>query len=351
MSPNSKRRKMQRLSTNKPALARSKVGSLVIRAENPAPHVEGQTRRCVRIPVDRISVGAGRRACDPDDVDALADSMQRIGLMTPIEVRATGDGSVDRNHRLWQLLAGGHRLEAAKQLGWVEIDCFVFEGNEVQARLREIAENLHVVCLTVLESDQLLAEWVRLTNEVGQNDHPSPGGAQPHDKGIAKAARTLPVRGRTNEARRKHVERALKVARMSPEAKLIVREGGLDNNRSALLAIVKEPTPDAQVRAAQMLASRKTTESRLQAPSPQAPLAATAVATTPDAANDVAPVDELSEASRRSDPAMASSGETAEFVSLYDTWKAAHELRAAWANAPTDARVRFVDEVLWGEAA
>jgi ParB family chromosome partitioning protein len=346
MSPNNKRHEMRRQPTNKPALARPKITcrALPVRSESPASRVESQVRSVVRIPVDRISVGAGRRACDPDDVDALADSMQRIGLMTPIEVQVVRDG-------LWKLRAGGHRLEAAKILGWAEIDGFVFEGNDVEARLREIAENLHRVDLTVLAADELLAEWVRLTSEVGRNDHPSPRGAQPHDKGIAKAARTLPVRGRTNEARRKHVERALKVARMSPEAKLIVREGGLDNNRSALLAIVKEPTPDAQVRVAQMLASRKPTESRLQAPSPQAPLAATAVATTPDAANDVAPVDELSEASRRSDPAMASSGETAEFVSLYDAWKAAHELRAAWANAPTDARVRFVDEVLWGEAA
>ena len=41
------------------------------------------------------------------------------------------------------LVAGRHRLEGARRLGWGTIACSVVEMDERQARMWEIAENLH----------------------------------------------------------------------------------------------------------------------------------------------------------------------------------------------------------------
>jgi ParB-like chromosome segregation protein Spo0J len=61
------------------------------------------------------------------------------------------------------LVTGLHRLEAAKRLGWDEIDALFVTGNEIDRELQEIAENLHRSELTVLERDTLIGRWAELT--------------------------------------------------------------------------------------------------------------------------------------------------------------------------------------------
>src|SRR5690349_8168778 len=94
--------------------------------------------------VDEIEVGQRRREVSADKVKTLADSMSKIGLRTPITIRSNNDSMI-------LLVAGAHRLEAAKSLGWEKIDCIVLDCDEVDAELWEIAENLHRAELTVLE--------------------------------------------------------------------------------------------------------------------------------------------------------------------------------------------------------
>jgi ParB-like chromosome segregation protein Spo0J len=60
------------------------------------------------------------------------------------------------------LVAGAHRLAAAKQLGWDNIECFILRDElDDQSRLWEIAENLHRAELTALEKSELTDEWVK----------------------------------------------------------------------------------------------------------------------------------------------------------------------------------------------
>jgi hypothetical protein len=80
----------------------------------------------------------------------------------------------------------------------------------------------------------------RIDGGEGGQAVPPAGGAQPADRGVRKVAREL-------DLDRKDVERAVKVASISPEAKQAARDAGLDNNRQALLAVAKEATPEAQV--------------------------------------------------------------------------------------------------------
>jgi hypothetical protein len=67
----------------------------------------------------------------------------------------------------------------------------------------------------------------------------------------------LPVKGKTQEARRKRIERAIKIAAISSEAKAAIRKAGLDEHHSALGQIAREKDRKAQVAKVQDIAARK----------------------------------------------------------------------------------------------
>src|SRR5258705_7572060 len=94
-----------------------------------------------RIPIDDIVVREGRRAIDLEAVAAIADSMAEIGQRMPITVRARKGR--DSAGSALVLVVGRHRLEAAKMLRWKRIDAVYLDGDKSDARLWEIAENLH----------------------------------------------------------------------------------------------------------------------------------------------------------------------------------------------------------------
>jgi ParB family chromosome partitioning protein len=109
-------------------------------------------RRIHRIGLDLIDVGERLRPVDPDYVALLAASMAERGLDAPITVSAGGG---DGNH---QLIAGAHRLAAARSLGWDEIEAIVTDADELQAKLQEIDENLIRRELSALDRAVFLAE-------------------------------------------------------------------------------------------------------------------------------------------------------------------------------------------------
>jgi len=65
------------------------------------------------IALDRIDVGRRLRASRADTVAELAESIRAAGLIHPITVYETDSG--------YRLVAGLHRLEACRALGWAEI--------------------------------------------------------------------------------------------------------------------------------------------------------------------------------------------------------------------------------------
>jgi len=205
------------------------------------------------VALSELEVPDGRRTIDTENVRVLAESMRAIGLQTPIMVRAYKVGVTWRV----RLVTGAHRVEAAKVLGWEFIPALVMEGGERAMRRWQIEENLNRADLIALDRAEAIADWVRLIETPrsvsGQNVHQSPG--RPLG-GIAEAARSLRVPGPTEEARRKVVERAIKVDRMCDEAKDRARALGLADKQSALIAIAKESTPATQVAKVHELADR-----------------------------------------------------------------------------------------------
>jgi len=102
------------------------------------------------LPISDIEIGARRRALDQARVEALAQSMRELGLQTPITF-GDGEGIAMR------LIAGYHRIEAAKLLGWQKIPCLVVRMDELTRQLWEIDENLLRAELTELELSEHLA--------------------------------------------------------------------------------------------------------------------------------------------------------------------------------------------------
>ena len=104
--------------------------------------------------VIRVNIGQRRRTVDRQKVKGLAESITEIGLLNPITVREVGDE--------YTLVAGRHRLEAAKQLGWSKIPAVIVELDDVDRMLAEIDENLIRNDLSDLERSEHLAERKRL---------------------------------------------------------------------------------------------------------------------------------------------------------------------------------------------
>ena len=109
----------------------------------------------MKIAIKKIKVPPGRRKVELEAVEKLAGSMDEVGLANPI--------TVDAGYRL---VAGLHRLEAAKLLGWTEVECSVLELDPVQAKIMEIDENLFRTSLSDLELGRLLASRKKLYEEL-----------------------------------------------------------------------------------------------------------------------------------------------------------------------------------------
>ena len=167
---------------------------------------DARARRVIPMALSEIRVMDRRRTLDPDQVRVIAESMERIGLQSPIIVRldlADPAGCV--------LVAGAHRLAAAKELGWLKIDALVVDGEADELALIEIDENLARAELTPLDRALFLAERREIFNRGGSRR------GQPRGIGNSEVANTAPVsfaeeaRGLTGLSRR-GVFRSLEIA-------------------------------------------------------------------------------------------------------------------------------------------
>ena len=99
----------------------------------------------MKIAISEVKINSGRRETSLSGINELARSISEVGLLNPI--------TVDPNHTL---IAGLHRLEAAKRLGWTEIECTVCGLEGLQAELAEIDENVVRTALSTIEYGELL---------------------------------------------------------------------------------------------------------------------------------------------------------------------------------------------------
>ena len=199
----------------------------------------------MQIKISDIRINAGRRSIDQQNVEELSKSIQAVGLMNPITI------SQDNT-----LIAGLHRLEAAKLLGWTEIECTVSNVQGIQAELAEIDENFVRAGLSHRELGDLLLRRKELyealhpetqqgkrNGQTVKNDNLTLLGPKPFSEDTADK---LGVSKRT-------VERLVQTAaNLTPEAKKVIRDADDKISRDAALKISRLP-PDQQEEAAAML--------------------------------------------------------------------------------------------------
>lgn len=105
-----------------------------------------------------ITIGQRKRVADPHKVATLAESIHEIGaLMNPITVSP-------RN----ALIAGLHRLQACKALGWTHIPAIILDIDPLKTELAEIDENLIRNDL----SELMQGVWLARRKEIYEELHP-----------------------------------------------------------------------------------------------------------------------------------------------------------------------------------
>ena len=239
---------------------------------------EAATQRRI-LDVASIAEGDRLRPVDPEKVAQVARSFDEIGQITDIEVRPQGEG--------WLLVAGAHRLAAARKLGWTGIAASIFDGSDDLARLREIDENLFRHELNPLDEAVFLAERA----EIYRRLHPETAQFKGRMKTPAKLAGVPKARAFSEDVAertgigRRTVERALTRFNNLHEAALAVVRGTEIARTGAALDFLCGIEPELQARvarlaldahASQPLAKRlhaaKAEVTRVAAPTPISPL-------------------------------------------------------------------------------
>lgn len=204
----------------------------------------------MKVPIWEIQIKEGRRSLDATHVGELAKSIRELGLLNPV--------TIDRENNL---IAGLHRMEAAKALGWTEIECTVSSLGGLQAELAEIDENIVRSDLSALEYGEILLR----RKEIYEALHPETkhGGDRRSDAIKTTKCRFENVRSFAQDTAEKlgvtprTVERQIQTARnLVPEAKEIIRDTDTRLSKKAAMKLSRLE-PDRQKEAAALLASKE----------------------------------------------------------------------------------------------
>lgn len=112
------------------------------------------------LPIEEVhpSPYQARRTFDPKELDNLADSIRRNGLLQPVTVRrcAVGPG--------YELVAGERRLRACKLAGMKEIPAIVQDFEDEQTVVMGLIENLQRMDLNPFEQAKGIRDMIELWN-------------------------------------------------------------------------------------------------------------------------------------------------------------------------------------------
>jgi len=177
------------------------------------------------------------------------DSIRELGLLHPI--------TVTNDH---ELIAGRHRLEACRVLGWTDIPVNVVTLDALHRELAEIDENLIHNPLTVLER----SEHYERRKQIYETLHPETK-ARSSERQTAKAtgkpsetissgfaADTAAKTGRTART----IQHEVQIAASIPSAvREVLRDSSIADNKTELLRVARIKDPGEQRRVADRLAS------------------------------------------------------------------------------------------------
>jgi ParB family chromosome partitioning protein len=202
------------------------------------PDASGQHQRIIDYPIERIEIGSRLRHVS-DDVSDLARSMEKLGQLQPVVL--TRDG---------KLVAGAHRVAAAKLLGWRTVRAIVRHFDSLDAELAEIDENLRRNELTVLEQADHLQRREQILIERGQRaGAPAPA----DDEGAARGETVSPPQTTADMAgamgiSERSAQQRLQIARnLDPTVKRRIAGTPLANSTTQLLELARLPHREQNV--------------------------------------------------------------------------------------------------------
>ncbi len=210
----------------------------------------------MQVPIGKIQIKEGRRSLDAGHVKELADSIRELGLLNPLT-------TIDRDY---VLIAGLHRLEAVKALGWEDVECTVSSLEGLAAELAEIDENIVRSDISTLEYGEILlrrkeiyetlhpetkegiAQAISMNRTLGNNV--SDKMSVTSKSFVQDTAEKLGVVPRT-------IERQIQTAKnLTPETKEIIKKSDQKISKEAALKLSRLG-PEQQKEAAALLAAKE----------------------------------------------------------------------------------------------
>lgn len=203
----------------------------------------------MKLDIARIQVGQRKRKLDEGKVRSLAESFESIGQLQPITVEQCEYGN-------YRMIAGLHRLEAAKLLGWESIEAQEFEGDAVAAELAEIDENLMRNDLTVLEQGEHLARRNEILEIMGGRRGV---GRYSNGETVSPLKTTSEIAKESGLSERSAQQRMQVARNIVPEVKDAIRNTEIANSTTQLLELARL-TPEKQAEVTKFLSGEMTIE-------------------------------------------------------------------------------------------
>lgn len=109
----------------------------------------------MQIRISNIDVGehSVRDDMEEEHITEIADSFEQDGQWNPIIIRPDKNGN-------YNLIAGHYRLEAAKRLGWDEVEASVRDVSDVEADMLSLKTNLMRQSMGQVEEGKVLQEMI-----------------------------------------------------------------------------------------------------------------------------------------------------------------------------------------------
>jgi ParB family chromosome partitioning protein len=132
--------------------------------------------KVINIPVSKLKLSKKRWKREKHDVDELAESMRRHGVLQPVIARK-------KNGKMY-VVAGAHRLRAAKKAGLTEMPVAVIDVDDDEAAMRSIEENVKRYAPNKVERHDAIVLCKKLWEQ--KNGKPKRGGDRRSAKAKAK---------------------------------------------------------------------------------------------------------------------------------------------------------------------
>lgn len=176
------------------------------------------------------------------NIDSLAESISQLGLLNPI--------TVSKNNIL---IAGYHRLEVCKRLGWEIIPANIIDLDNLNEELAEIDENLMRNALTALEQ----AEHFKKRKEIYEELYPESKPEEQRKKGLNMSAEFVSSLKNSKTftqdlsekigASQRNVRYSLQIANnISDEVKKEIKGTIIEDSKTDLIRLSKIQSPDLQ---------------------------------------------------------------------------------------------------------